>query len=213
MTVIKKNQLIVLSLAIMIVVAGYLNFTYKSSDPFAQELTGSIGGKLGEATLVQDNNSEMDIGYAEPVSNVLNNQELVTTTPKKEDKQSADPADKTSTSEQYFSETRAEKERIRDQEASLHERVLVISTASKEAQNKAQAGLEAISQKWEKEMIVERLIKAQGFKDAVVFINEGNVNVVVLNGSQLTRQQAAQIQEIVTREAKVSADKIKLVAK
>ena len=64
MTVIKKNQLIALSLAIMIVVAGYLNFTYKSTDPFSQELTGSIGGKLGEATLVQDSNTDMDIGYA-----------------------------------------------------------------------------------------------------------------------------------------------------
>ena len=212
MTVIKKNQLIVLSLAIMIVVAGYLNFTYKSTDPFSQELTGSIGGKLGEATLVQENN-DMDIGYAEPVSNVLNNQEEAVSTPKKEDKQSTGQVGKTSTSDQYFSETRAEKERIRGQEVSLHEKVLAISTASKEAQAKAQAGLEAMSQKWEKEMIVERLIKAQGFKDAVVFINEGNVNVVVLNGSQLTRPQVAQIQEIVTREAKVTVDKIKLVAK
>lgn len=213
MTVIKRNQLIVLALAIMIIAAGYLNFTYQgSTDPYAQELTGSIGDRLGEATLVEQGDDSIQVGYAEPVSNNLNSP----ITDKKDSDAVANQNDtvmQSSSMEQFFSETRLEKERTRDQEISLHEQVLSNSSASKDAQEKAQDQLTAISQKWEKEMIIERLIKSKGFKDAVVFINEGSVNVVVLSGGSLKPAQVAQIQDIVMREAKVSADNIKIVPK
>jgi len=62
-------------------------------------------------------------------------------------------------------------------------------------------------------MIIERLIRAKNFKDAIVFINEKSVNVVVLKGKPLTQAETAQIQDIVMREAKVIAENIKIVGK
>lgn len=211
MTIIKRNQIIILSLAIMIIAAGYLNYTYMGSDPFSQELTGTMGDRLGEATLVDQ--GEGDIGYAEPVSSNLTNK---TPNPSSDSSQPTgqnSQSIQTGSTDKFFSDTRMEKERVRDQEISLHERVLGNSSASKEAHEKAQAELAAISSKWEKEMIIERLIKAKGFKDAVVFINQNSVNVVVLNDGKLTTAQTAQIQDIVLREAKVPLEGVKIVVK
>jgi len=75
---------------------------------------------------------------------------------------------------------------------------------------KAQEELIAIAKNIDKEGAIENLIKAKGFKDALVFINEGNVNVVVKTDG-LIQTQAAQIQDIVISQTGVSADKIKIV--
>lgn len=216
MTVIKRNQIIALAVAVMIIAAGYLNYTYKGKDPFTQELTGSMGDKftserLGEATLVQET-GDAEIGQASPVTNSsmipkVNSAPAPESAPTVKDKLSSKAG------ETYFDETRLERERIRDEETEIFEKIISSETATAESQTKAQSELTALSQKWEKEMIIERLIKAKGFEDAIVFINEQSVNVVVLNGKALTTAQAAQIKDIVAREAKVSAENIKIVCK
>ncbi len=204
MTVIKRNQIIVLALAVMIVAAGYLNYSYQEGgNPFAEEITGNIGGKLGEATFV-DGEIDAGLGMSEPVGNIMAD---------KVGQSGADGADSVTSSAEFFAETRLEKERVRDEEVAMHESLIKSSEVSKEIQDKAQAQLTAISQKWEKEMIIERLIKAKGFKDVVVFINDGSVNIVVSSTGKLTAAQVAQIQDIVMREAKVEAGNIRIVEK
>ncbi len=207
MTIIKRNQIIVLALAVMIVAAGYLNYSYQEGgNPFAEEITGNIGGKLGEATFV-DGQDEAGLGMAEPAGSIIGDRLAQTGT------ESVESADTVISSAEFFAETRLEKERVRDEEVAMHESLIKSSEVSKEIQDKAQAQLTAISQKWEKEMIIERLIKAKGFRDVIVFINDGSVNVVVSSSGKLTQAQAAQIQDIVMREAKIKPDNIKIVEK
>ncbi|MGE5329667.1 MAG: SpoIIIAH-like family protein [Deltaproteobacteria bacterium] len=216
MTVIKRNQIIALAVAIMIITAGYLNYTYKGKDPFAQELTGNIGDKftserLGEATLVEET-GDAEIGQASPVSSSSMVPKVNDTSAPKQDNNIV--KDKSILNkEDFFDEARLERERVRDAETEIFEKIISSETAAAESQSKAQVELTALSQKWEKEMIIERLIKAKGFKDAIVFINEKSVNVVVLNGNPLVQTDVAQIQDIVTREAKVAAENIKIIGK
>ena len=54
-------------------------------------------------------------------------------------------------------------------------------------------------------MIAENLILAKGFKDAVIFVNEGSVSVVVKT-DELKQEEVAQIQNIVARELNVGAE-------
>ena len=212
----KRNQIIVLLLAVMIVAAGYINYSYKGASPFAQEITGNMDERLGDTTLVEEEQNNLEIGYAEPVNKEINQKINSSAEKKKDEKVETNKSTETgqiNIVEQFFAETRSEKERVRDQEISLHENVLTNSNTSKETQLKAQDELVNISQRWEKEMVIERLIKVKGFKDAVVFINQGSVNVVVLNGEELKPAQVAQIQDIVMREAKVALDNVKIVVK
>jgi stage III sporulation protein AH len=58
-----------------------------------------------------------------------------------------------------------------------------------------------------KEAEAELLLEAKGFKDVVVSITNGSVDVVV-NASNLTDVDRAQIEDIVKRKTEISADKI-----
>ena len=214
MTVIKRNQIVALAVAVMIIAAGYLNYTYKGKDPFAQELTGNMGDKftserLGEATLVEDA-SDAEIGQASPVSSSSMVPKVNSSPVPKQDNVEVKSI---TNQEAFFDESRLERERVRDAETEIFEKIIASETATAESQAKAQSELTALSHKWEKEMITEKLIEAKGFQDAIVFINEQSVNVVVLNGKPLTQAQIAQIQDIVMREAKVIAENIKIVGK
>ena len=54
---------------------------------------------------------------------------------------------------------------------------------------------------------MENLIIAKGFEDVVIFVNEQSVSVVV-KISELKQEEVAQIQNIVSRELNVEAEKI-----
>lgn len=56
-------------------------------------------------------------------------------------------------------------------------------------------------------MISENLILAKGFENVVIFVNDDSVSVIV-KAEELTGENVAQIQNIVSRELKVTADLI-----
>ncbi|MCC3867283.1 SpoIIIAH-like family protein [Terrisporobacter mayombei] len=62
----------------------------------------------------------------------------------------------------------------------------------------------------ETELKIENLLSAKGFENALVYIGESNVNVVV-NKQDLSKSEAARIFDLVAEQAGVSYDKIKLM--
>ena len=61
----------------------------------------------------------------------------------------------------------------------------------------------------ELESSIENLIKAKGYTDAVVYINNDNVSVVVRAG-EFTSQDATVISEIITQQTGIGAANIKI---
>ena len=58
-------------------------------------------------------------------------------------------------------------------------------------------------------MICENLIKTKGISDVVIFANDTSISVVIkTNGEEVTKEQAAQIQNIVAREMKAEIENI-----
>ncbi|MFA6670227.1 MAG: SpoIIIAH-like family protein, partial [Bacillota bacterium] len=84
-----------------------------------------------------------------------------------------------------------------------------IDTSVKEM---AQTEMITLIKKSETESIIENLIKAKGFKDALVIMGEDSVNIIV-NSEKLTEAQVAQIKDIVSREAEVDINNIKIMEK
>ena len=70
----------------------------------------------------------------------------------------------------FFIDYKLERDRLRSQEADYLRELINNPNASIESKEKAQQDLIALSQKVEKEMVVENLIKAKGFEDAVIFL-------------------------------------------
>ena len=62
----------------------------------------------------------------------------------------------------------------------------------------------------ETELKIENLLSAKGFENALVYIGENNVNVVV-NKQDLSKSEAARIFDLVAEQSGVSYDQIKLI--
>jgi len=80
---------------------------------------------------------------------------------------------------QFFVEYRLDRDRTRSQQIDLMREIVNNQNSSDEARSEAQRRLLAISQDIETEMKLEHLIKAEGFKDAVVFAQEKSATVIV----------------------------------
>lgn len=110
----------------------------------------------------------------------------------------------------FFIDYKLERDRLRSQEADYLRELINNSNASQQAKDKAQADLLQLSQKVEKEMIVENLIKAKGFEDAVIFLSNDFANIVVKSDA-LKPKEVAQITDIVTKTTGVPVDKITII--
>ncbi|MGE5584272.1 MAG: SpoIIIAH-like family protein [Bacillota bacterium] len=100
--------------------------------------------------------------------------------------------------EGFFSEYRLERSRARSRNIELLQEVVADEKTSEEARTAASMQLVDLSKKTEAEAEAEALIRARGYRDALVFVRGGACDVVV-SGPELTRSDAEQIGDIVAR--------------
>ena len=118
----------------------------------------------------------------------------------------------TVSSANYFTQYRSERLTTRNEE--LLQLDEIIASASVDSAERA----EALSMKielteiTEKELLLENLIKAYGFEDAVVVIGLESQNVnVIAKSESLTTDDAILIYSIVSEEANVSPENVKII--
>ncbi|PWL41600.1 MAG: hypothetical protein DBY42_05850 [Bacillota bacterium] len=119
----------------------------------------------------------------------------------------------TSASANFFTNYRAERTATRDKEMTYLNEIIGSEKTDAETLKDAQEQKMALTTAMEKELLVEGLIKAKGFTDCIVTVQNNSVNVVVDNTEALTSAQASQIMEIVRRETGVAAEDIKILPK
>ena len=61
-------------------------------------------------------------------------------------------------------------------------------------------------------MIVENLIKTKGFEDSIILVNQDSVNAII-KAEELTPDQIAQIQNVISRELKAEIEQIHITNK
>ncbi len=184
MKFLKRKQIIVLSLVLMLVIAGYLQYSYNKSSQFSEEDSAQIG----DAVYV-DNQEVTDEGTA-----AVNDSEKTVTASKE--------------ANNYFAQTKMDRDVVRGKDIEIMKSITDDQSASKEAKTEAQAKMNKIVETSQKELNIENLIKGKGFSDVVAFFgDDGSVDVVV-KAPAISKQQTAQIVDIVTRQANVPLEKI-----
>ena len=112
----------------------------------------------------------------------------------------------------YFAQYRSERLTTRNEE--LLQLDAVISTAAEGSaeRNDALAMEIDLTENTEKEMLLENLIKAYGFEDAVVVIGlkSDNVNVMA-KSAELSADDAVVIYSIISEELAVSPENVKII--
>lgn len=202
MKILKKNQLIILVISLMLVTAGYLNFTSTNNNGAIE--TSKVA-ELGDATLV---NSEKVEEKAE--DNVEVKEEKTNIDTNKETKEHE--TTQTVQEDTYFENSKLERENIYSQMLETYQEIYNNANSTQEQKNEAIKEIANINEKRNSIMIAENLIKAKGIENIVIFANTNSVSVIV-KAEKLEPEQIAQIQNIVSRELKVGAETISISKK
>ena len=204
MKVLKKNQLIILVIALMFVTAGYLNYT-------ANEGTVTTGtntvkeeqyAAIGDATLVTSGEL-LEEGDKQTIINTINNANIAKENKDNEVKNDEQNTVTTSTkTDDYFDNSKLERDKMYSQMLESYQKILENTSISAEQKAISEQEVAKINQTKNAIMICENLISTKGFANSVIFVNDTSVNIVV-KAETLQPEQIAQIQNIITRELKV----------
>ena len=197
MKILKKNQLIILVISLMLVTAGYLNFTSTNNNGAME--TSKVA-ELGDATLVNsekvEESSKQNIAEEKEKTNIDENKET------KENETTQTVQEDT-----YFENSKLERENIYSQMLETYQEIYNNVNSTQEQKNEAIKEIANINEKRNSLMIAENLIKAKGIENIVIFANTNSVSVIV-KAEKLEPEQIAQIQNIVARETKVKVENI-----
>ncbi|MCI8523736.1 MAG: SpoIIIAH-like family protein [Lachnospiraceae bacterium] len=226
---IKKNQMMITALAIMIAVAGYLNFAgTKVTDEEIMSVNGTVTvDDKGDLALAEEESdysalldlSEEDIeqaagdiesldGDVTMVDSGSVDEELAEALA--EEQMDEVPGEAVFTSAGMTSElsgAKLQKEQTRAQNKETLLEIINNANISETQKQEAVNSMISMTDVAEKETAAEILLEAKGFSDAVVSIDGESVDVVV-NTEELTEAQRAQIEDIVIRKTGVNADAI-----
>lgn len=216
----KKNQIIISVIAIMLIAAGYMNYT--SNEKQALEtavLTDSEKyAGIGDATLVSanvaDNNDETQNTDNENNTNEEKKDEIKSNEQNTEIKENTVQNEiNTSTTvtetsgDQYFAELRLERDKMYSQMLESYQKILSNSQISETQKEISENEIKKINDTRNAIMIAENLIKNKGFQDLIIFINGDSISIIV-KAKELKEEQIAQIQNIISRELKGEIENI-----
>ena len=116
------------------------------------------------------------------------------------------------TSANYFSQYRSERLSSRNEEMLQLDSVISSAEVGSEERKEALTLKTKLSSITEKEMLLESLIKAYGFEDAVVVIGLESENVnVIAKSADLTTEDAITIYTILSEEISASPENVKII--
>ena len=186
--IVKRNQVIIAALTLMIAVAGYINFSGKNLDLADGE--NDLGSQSAFAEdddsavyeeNIQLNSDEEDIGEA-----VLTSAE---------------------TSANYMVTAKLNREQSRSKSKENYLEIINNSSLSEEEKKAAADAYVKLTENMEKETEAENLLTAKGFPEAIVTITENTVDVTI-NTASITDEQKAQIEDVIVSSTGCTVDKI-----
>ena len=214
MKILKRNQIVVAVIALMLVTAGYLNFANQNKEsnliPTSSAADSELMAGIGDAQLVSANETkENNQTQNETVENTEN---VATTNKTKEDTASNITQNTSAQEDSYFAQSKLDRDKMYSQMLDNYQKILETNNLSSEEKKTAQEEIKRINNEKNAIMIAENLIKTKGFQDIVIFVNNGNVTGVVQK-DKLDEKDIAQIQNIITRELNVKTNKINISGK
>ena len=113
-------------------------------------------------------------------------------------------------SSDVFATYRTDRSETRNQTIMYLDAIISDESSSAEAIEKAENDKLALTAAMDTELVLEGLIKAVGFDDAVVTSTTENINIIIKSPS-LTSEQVAKVLEIVTSETGKSAASVRII--
>lgn len=208
MKIFKKNQLALLVISLMLITAGYLNYT----STFGEDAKFA-------STDVQNNIDLASIGDAELVNaNVISEESTIenkVTSTQVTETQEQPTQNATSNNKNYFTTSKLERNVMYSQMIERYQEVLENQNTYAEQKTIASEEIASINELQNAIMITENLLATKGFEENIIFVNGESISVIIGKGEKenLSQDEIAQIQNIVSRELKAEVDNIHISLK
>lgn len=203
----KKNQVIITALAIMIAVAGYLNFSDTDFGFGSKEASTDSSG-----TIVEDIDS-LDYDISDETA-LLEENAATTVTDSTSDSEDAQetatdiPGEAVLTGASTFAaQAKVSREQVRSQNREELQSIIDNPDIPEEQKQQAVATMVDMTEKAEKEAAAELLLAAKGFENSVVNLTGDSADVVVPM-EEIPDDKRAQIEDIVKRKTDIAPENI-----
>ena len=200
----KRNQIVIYAIALLLVTAGYLNYTslndIQETASLETDSSASEDEKIKEdeeESIEKKDKKVADIGDAA----LVNSNEVV-----KEETTS------TSVADDYFTKSKLERDTMYSQMLESYQKIINSSNSSEAQRQSATTEIAKINNLKNSIMICENLIGTKGFNKNIVLVNGDSVNVII-GTNKLKQEEIAQIQNIVSREMKAEIENIHIAMK
>lgn len=221
--IVRKNQIIITSLAILIAVAGYLNYTERNvmkqtnksekesvnggvTDSSMKDVSADALKEFENDTLLKGD-GDIESNDNDPDTEQANGEESKPDENSNGDKKS-EPGEAVFTNAGTFSaNAKLSREQLRAQNKETLMNMLNSGNLSDTQKSEITNEMIHMTEIAELENEVETLLEAKGFSDVVVSISDESVDVVV-NMTDVSDSQRAQIEDIVKRKTECPASGI-----
>ena len=226
MKLLKKNQVIIYAIAIMLMAAGYLNYTTNQNGESletstqTEESSNMAIANIGDARLVSSNdivgNETNNTNNTNPNNTSTNNQASNQTSNTTENWASGENNTQETNAkvedDDYFAKSKLERDTMYSQMLETYQNILNSSNASETQKQSATQEITKINETKNGIMICENLLQTKEFKNSVVFVNGESISVII-GAEEIKQEEVAQIQNIVSRELKANIENIHISTK
>ena len=196
---IRKNQVVIATLAVLIAIAGYISYDKSgiSLNPSSKEVNAD-GNSNNENT---DENFWDKLVWNEETTEIVSNTE-----------EEKNPGESVLTGNiinvtDYAVAMKLNREQLRSENRAALMEIVNNEQLSEDAKKDAIDKMVELTEIAEMEANAEMLLEAKGFTNVVVSINDSSCDVV-LDMGEITDAKRAQVEDIVKRKTGVAADKI-----
>lgn len=208
--IMKKNQIVLTALAVIVVVAGYITLIgndpvsdASSTDGSQENILGDLNQSLSEEDIIAENNERLDA-----LNNSVNDG---TGDINGSYEDNSKPGEAILTSGITVSNFIAEQKLNREQTRSANKETLLSVIENEEVSDEEkQAAIDTMTKLTdiaERENAAETLLSAKGFTDAIVSISDTGVDVILCRNS-LTEAEKAQVEDIIKRKTNMSVEQL-----
>lgn len=187
MKIMKRSQIAIISLSLMVMIAGYVNYKY---NPEREENLGKsvyVNSKDGfmysSVNIYEEENNENEVAET---NNLYKQKEA----------------------EETLATFRANRNDMFSELKETYSKAVEANSTSAESKSEYQEKLDQLIKNKHAITVVEEIIKAKGIDDIVIVPTNENLNVIVADKEEITKDQIAMIQKVIEDELGFPADKI-----
>lgn len=214
MKLLKKNQIVVYAIAVLLMVVGYMSYTtnnQKALEVSNQNITSvNEYANVGDARLVSSNDVISENINANKSNTTADNSVNQNEVSSKNEVTSETSS--SAVSDEYFAKSKLERDTMYSQMLETYEKVLNSNNALETQKQSATKEITKINETKNSIMICENLLQTKGFNDSVIFVNGKSVSIII-GAKEVKQEEIAQIQNIISREMKADIENIHISTK